>query len=86
MSNNLSNSTNMIASYIYDQNKINSSLEMQNLFSAPYSNKQAHTVQHCISGVMKMKGLVCKDDRTVAMRDKLKRKIEMRKKQREGNN
>ena len=88
MSNKSKNNTNteMIASHIWDQNETNSSSDMQHLFSAPFSNARAQTVQHCISGIMKMKGVVCKDDRTVAMREKLKRKIEMRKKQREGSN
>ena len=75
------------ASYIFNHSKLNSSSEMQALFASPYANKHRNNeIKQHIPNVMKMHGLVCKDDRTVAMRDKLKRKIEMRKKQREAGN
>ena len=75
------------ASYIFNKSKLNSSSEMQALFASPYANKHRNNeIKQHIPNVMKMHGFMCKDDRTVAMIDKLKRKIAMRKKQREGTN
>ena len=67
--------------------KMNSSTHMQALLTTPYSDKKYNnTIRKHVPEIMKMHGYVCKDNRTLAMRDKLKRKIEMRNKQKEAGN